>query len=330
MNTTRALTCAAGVFLAAVVAVGQAAQQAAPQTQLASATFTAAQANAGQQAYTRNCSSCHGTNLDDGEFAPPLKGVDFRGRWGGQSAEPLFTYIEERMPPSAPRSLGANGYAEILAYIFRENGLAATALVTTNTAFTVTWLNTATNPDVSAQATFTISNWSANSDSFDLVISNVKNTTATTPVLNARLTSFGFGLSPDLTSFANPVNGSTYSWAFTNINFPAFQAVDACAYAGPNCAGGGNAGLNQGETQAGTMSITLMGNFANGVTFDPLAAKFQTNDGSFELDGTPGPVCEDCVVNPNAVTPEPASMLLLGSGGIAAALARRRRRKTAA
>jgi PQQ-dependent dehydrogenase (methanol/ethanol family) len=103
---------------------GLAGQVAAPQGRFASVSFTAGQAAAGEAAYKQSCASCHGQNLDDGEFAPPLKGVEFRGRWGGtQPAEPLFTYMEERMPPSAPGSLGANVYAQILAYMFRENGM---------------------------------------------------------------------------------------------------------------------------------------------------------------------------------------------------------------
>ena len=103
--------------LAVERSAGLAAQVATPPGRFASVSFTAEQAAAGGAAYKQHCGSCHGANLDDGEFAPPLKGVEFRGRWGGtQSAEPLFTYMEERMPPSAPRGLGANVYAQILAY----------------------------------------------------------------------------------------------------------------------------------------------------------------------------------------------------------------------
>ena len=53
-------------------------------------TYTSSQAAQGKQAYEKACAACHGTNLDDGEFAPPLKGVDFRLRWGGKPVEALF------------------------------------------------------------------------------------------------------------------------------------------------------------------------------------------------------------------------------------------------
>ena len=73
---------------------------------LAAPTFTAAQQNAGDAIYKESCASCHGKNLDDGEFGPPLKGVEFRSAWFGRPAGVLFTTIET-MPPAAPGSLGA-------------------------------------------------------------------------------------------------------------------------------------------------------------------------------------------------------------------------------
>src|ERR1043166_1735976 len=69
---------------------------------LASPTFTTAQATRGKDLYGQNCASCHGANVDDGEFAPPLKGADFRGRWGGKPVDTLFGEMNTRMPPPAP------------------------------------------------------------------------------------------------------------------------------------------------------------------------------------------------------------------------------------
>src|SRR5712691_6424484 len=40
--------------------------------------YTAGQADQGQAAYVEHCASCHGQNLDDGAYGPPLKGNDFR------------------------------------------------------------------------------------------------------------------------------------------------------------------------------------------------------------------------------------------------------------
>jgi alcohol dehydrogenase (cytochrome c) len=84
--------------------------------------FTAAQATRGQAAYAEHCASCHGANLDDGAFAPPLTGADFRFKWGSTSVEPLFTHTSTTMPPARPGSLGAETYADLLAFVLRENG----------------------------------------------------------------------------------------------------------------------------------------------------------------------------------------------------------------
>ena len=95
---------------------------------LASPTFTAAQATRGKDTYAQSCASCHGANVDDGEFAPPLKGPDFRGRWGGKPVDAVFTEMSTRMPPAAPGSLGDDKYADVLAFLLQENAVAPAAI----------------------------------------------------------------------------------------------------------------------------------------------------------------------------------------------------------
>src|SRR5579864_1515734 len=77
--------------------------------------YTTAQADRGQSVYAEQCASCHGPNLDDGAFAPPLLGVAFRQKWGSQPIDALFTQTSTRMPPGAPGSLGDQRYADLLA-----------------------------------------------------------------------------------------------------------------------------------------------------------------------------------------------------------------------
>ena len=64
--------------------------------------LTAEQASRGKAVYDDNCASCHGANLDNGQFGPPLRGSAFKMHWENQSANALFTYIATKMPPAAP------------------------------------------------------------------------------------------------------------------------------------------------------------------------------------------------------------------------------------
>src|SRR4051794_37173280 len=91
---------------------------------LAAPAFTTAQQAAGDAAYKESCASCHGKNLDDGEFGPPLKGVEFRSAWFGRTADVLFSKIET-MPPAAPGSLATEKHVSLLGYLMSQNQLAA-------------------------------------------------------------------------------------------------------------------------------------------------------------------------------------------------------------
>ncbi|MDE3108323.1 MAG: PQQ-binding-like beta-propeller repeat protein [Acidobacteriota bacterium] len=93
----------------------------------ASPSFSAAQAERGKTAYANSCANCHGSNLDDGEFGPPLKGTAFQQKWGAQSPAALFSYMLQKMPPTNPGQLGSQEYADLEAYVLQANGAAAGA-----------------------------------------------------------------------------------------------------------------------------------------------------------------------------------------------------------
>ena len=94
----------------------------AAQSQPTPLSYTVEQASEGRSAYLEHCATCHGENVDDGEFAPPLKGVDFRRKWRSSSPEALFTLTSDTMPQDRPGVLGDETYAQLLAYILQENG----------------------------------------------------------------------------------------------------------------------------------------------------------------------------------------------------------------
>jgi len=86
--------------------------------------FTAAQAERGAALYSANCALCHGDNLDDGQFAPPLKGSIHADYWKGRTASDLLTYMATAMPPTQPGGLGVQAYADIMAYLLQNEGVA--------------------------------------------------------------------------------------------------------------------------------------------------------------------------------------------------------------
>ena len=86
-------------------------------------TYTAGQAERGQTSYQHWCQTCHGSDLDNGEFGgPPLRGSWFRSHWGNSDVGALFAYVRSAMPPDNPSGLNDTTYADILAFILQANG----------------------------------------------------------------------------------------------------------------------------------------------------------------------------------------------------------------
>jgi alcohol dehydrogenase (cytochrome c) len=86
--------------------------------------FTVAQADQGAALYEQNCAQCHGENLDDGAFGPPLLGPAFHMSWSGRSVDELLQYMSAQMPPASPGLLAGAEYRQIAAHLFRQDGVA--------------------------------------------------------------------------------------------------------------------------------------------------------------------------------------------------------------
>lgn len=111
------------------VAAGQStsfAQTPAAAAKSAPSLFTSAQATRGEASYDHYCLTCHGSQLDNGDFGgPPLRGSYFRGHWGSGDVAARFAFTKNAMPPDNPGSLTDATYADILAYILQYNGYKA-------------------------------------------------------------------------------------------------------------------------------------------------------------------------------------------------------------
>lgn len=106
----------AGAVLCALAAWAQA-----PARSVWSGVYTEAQAERGQVAYNAECARCHGTQLQGGESAPPLAGIDFLANWNGLTVADLFERIRVSMPADRPGRLPREQNADIIAYMLRAS-----------------------------------------------------------------------------------------------------------------------------------------------------------------------------------------------------------------
>jgi mono/diheme cytochrome c family protein len=88
--------------------------------------YSAAQADSGADSYYHRCAACHGVHLE-GHKGMALVGSKFFGKYGGKETSKLWVAVSAKMPPSAPGSIPKPEALNIIAYIFRQNGLPAGA-----------------------------------------------------------------------------------------------------------------------------------------------------------------------------------------------------------
>jgi len=119
MKLTRVLPAAVILAIALVSAFGPLRAQSVSRPPKGGA-YTVAQAAAGAQLYSANCSACHGAALQ-GLSAPPLVGDPFTSQFTGEPADDVNTWISTYMPLAAPGSLKPAEYLALMAYILQQN-----------------------------------------------------------------------------------------------------------------------------------------------------------------------------------------------------------------
>jgi glucose dehydrogenase/mono/diheme cytochrome c family protein len=85
--------------------------------------FTAAQVASGRFDYSQRCSVCHGASLKGGG-APALAGTTFVAQWNGKSLAEFYKYVHDQMPLGQAGTLDGQQYADIVAYVLAQNGIA--------------------------------------------------------------------------------------------------------------------------------------------------------------------------------------------------------------
>ena len=176
--------------------------------------------------------------------------------------------------------------------------------------------------DLAATALWTIEAFTANALVLSVDISNDTIAPTNDPDFNAAILSFGFGTNPD-TNASLIDAGSTFDvvgeGSGKKQNFPGgFKGIDVCIFA-QGCSGGSiNDGLNIGESDFLTISLTPdVGSFGSSVDLSIFAVKFQGTQGSYEF-----------VSAPNHTTPVPgpaaATLFCLGVVTFLLGIGRRR------
>lgn len=87
--------------------------------------FTAEQADRGAGVYAQRCGACHGAALNGTGEAPALIGGEFVSHWDTMTVGDLYDRVRTTMPQNDPQSLTREEYADVLAFLLKNNGFPA-------------------------------------------------------------------------------------------------------------------------------------------------------------------------------------------------------------
>jgi len=175
---------------------------------------------------------------------------------------------------------------------------------------------------------FAISGWGTSQLDMTVTLNN-------TSVLAAnRLTSFGFGIDPNVSSvqFSDTGDGGMVDATKStggNTDIPSLVGIEVCAWGGNNCSGGSNGGINGGASDTFHLLLNSATTWGNEITIDPVGFKYQTGFGSFEFTTTSSSTTSSSTTSgpTSGELPEPSSsgLAFLGLGLVAASFWARRR-----
>jgi len=89
--------------------------------------YTPVQADRGGGVYAQRCGGCHGAALNGTGEAPPLIGGEFVSHWDTMTVGDLYDRVRTTMPQNDPQSMTREEYADVLAFLLKNNGFPAGA-----------------------------------------------------------------------------------------------------------------------------------------------------------------------------------------------------------
>lgn len=107
----------------AIFGIGAAAQEPPAKRSVWDGVYTDAQAQRGETQYSRNCQSCHGTDLSGNpvDEVPSLVWDAFITQWSDRTVKELFDAVKRSMPKDSPGSLNTRAYVDVIAYVLQAN-----------------------------------------------------------------------------------------------------------------------------------------------------------------------------------------------------------------
>jgi len=113
--------CAALVPFAAILVLHSTVLAQPPSKSVWDGVYTQEQADRGKTAFATECASCHGSELNGGDMAPPLSGGEFMSGWDGLTVGDLFERIRVSIPQNALCWLAPEQNGAILAFVLSYN-----------------------------------------------------------------------------------------------------------------------------------------------------------------------------------------------------------------
>ena len=113
------------IIFAAIAALGGAALAQDAGKSVWHGVYTPEQAERGSAVYAQRCGACHGAALNGTGEAPALIGGEFVSHWDTMSLGDLFDRVRTTIQQNDPMSLTREEYADVLAFLLKNNGFPA-------------------------------------------------------------------------------------------------------------------------------------------------------------------------------------------------------------